>query len=445
MDSLLYKTNNTRFVLGIKKLVRSDNLDEISKEDLLKLKKLNIKTIISFRNPKYNSGQLFRDNGFEYHNHHLIVNKEISKLPYETTIYERLTSILSQTKMLEVIIDQIIKSEKRCLIYCKYGTDRTGIVASLIQAIYCIPIDVIIFDFLKSYGYNNEVYSRDVGLFFKSIQFNEKVEYFRKKYSELLGMSEFLPLQFDGRNIGYLINNDFYKASAFIVLEFSLKLLRIIDDIRYVYTHDIHYDISMLNCCTDSYSLEVLDSVIVCELLGKKFLIHEYELAYENILFSLESNFMIRNLDYNNLDVKYLTAMLGVDLLQLRSATIEEQSLEDLRCFSSTNPYGVKIQESRYYKQIVNNIWDDSFIHNNNYPLQKNSDRLLAIIKSIKMEGYNQEKYIIVYNDELIIRDGEHRAAILYYLYGNINLKVLRLRFTTNYYSYDLYHKKKGK
>lgn len=61
---------------------------------------------------------------------------------------------------------------------------------------------------------------------------------------------------------------------------------------------------------------------------------------------------------------------------------------------------------------------------------QTNSSRLHDCLKQIQERGYPfQEEYIILYNDDIKIRDGVHRAACLYYLYGNIKIPVKRLYF----------------
>lgn len=54
-------------------------------------------------------------------------------------------------------------------------------------------------------------------------------------------------------------------------------------------------------------------------------------------------------------------------------------------------------------------------------------DRFNSLLKSIKENGYPfNDKYICVYKDESIVRDGRHRAAILRYLWGNRIIPVVR-------------------
>lgn len=48
------------------------------------------------------------------------------------------------------------------------------------------------------------------------------------------------------------------------------------------------------------------------------------------------------------------------------------------------------------------------------------------------MEKNNQ--YIVLYNNEPYIRDGQHRASSIKYLYGNVKVKVIRFYLKNNYF-----------
>lgn len=62
-----------------------------------------------------------------------------------------------------------------------------------------------------------------------------------------------------------------------------------------------------------------------------------------------------------------------------------------------------------------------------------NGERLIYVLNQIKTKGYpiNQER-ITLFGDSNIILDGQHRAACLYYLYGNIKVPVKRLFLREN-------------
>ena len=61
---------------------------------------------------------------------------------------------------------------------------------------------------------------------------------------------------------------------------------------------------------------------------------------------------------------------------------------------------------------------------------QSNQERLDSMLSSIRDNGYPfHGNYIVLYGDDNIIRDGQHRAACLYYLHGDISVPVIRMYF----------------
>ena len=55
----------------------------------------------------------------------------------------------------------------------------------------------------------------------------------------------------------------------------------------------------------------------------------------------------------------------------------------------------------------------------------------METLESVKQNGYPfQDKYLVLFNGEDTIRDGQHRAAILAHLYGlDCKVKVMRFDF----------------
>jgi hypothetical protein len=51
------------------------------------------------------------------------------------------------------------------------------------------------------------------------------------------------------------------------------------------------------------------------------------------------------------------------------------------------------------------------------------------LITSIRDQRYKKNDLIVVFNDENIIRDGQHRAAILWHLHGDITIDVANVLF----------------
>lgn len=65
-----------------------------------------------------------------------------------------------------------------------------------------------------------------------------------------------------------------------------------------------------------------------------------------------------------------------------------------------------------------------------NYVGQSNWDRLEECLTWIQNKGYPvDDNYILLYGNEHTVMDGWHRAACLYYLYGNIEIPIRRVHF----------------
>jgi hypothetical protein len=66
-----------------------------------------------------------------------------------------------------------------------------------------------------------------------------------------------------------------------------------------------------------------------------------------------------------------------------------------------------------------------------NYLSISNKQRLLKLRSSIEKDGYPfDERYIVMFNDQNLIRDGQHRAVVLAYLYGlDYEIEILRFYF----------------
>ena len=143
---------------------RSANIDRISKSDIRKLHKLNIKTIIDLR------AQYERKKHFKTINN---IEKVSLSLDFEKTTREKLKPVLFKKNSEQIISDisnslyleildaaqptikqilEILLSPDRCpiLIHCQAGKDRTGIICALLQLALKADSQSIIGDYLKS-------------------------------------------------------------------------------------------------------------------------------------------------------------------------------------------------------------------------------------------------------------------------------------------------------
>lgn len=169
----------------------------------------------------------------------------------------------------------------------------------------------------------------------------------------------------------------------------------------------------------------------------------EIKMIKIKIITFLNEHYGFYYVNYESIDPMFLEQVLGVDLPFLISVQIKNIYLNELKNFSEEDKNGVPLKSGRYFKQITSNSYINYPRHINNLYNESNEDRIKKVLKAMKDNSYAKNgSMIILYNDSLVIRDGEHRAAALYYLYGNIEIPVLVLSFLENFYSYKLYYQR---
>ena len=130
-----------------------------------------------------------------------------------------------------------------------------------------------------------------------------------------------------------------------------------------------------------------------------------------------------------DIDPVYFECMLSDIILELQKVKMDKVSLGALL---APELKGIMpLPESRCVKALEGHPEE-----NNRSPRasaltgQSNQERLDAMLNSVKANGYPyKNNYIVLYGDDNIIRDGQHRAACLYHLYGDVEVPVLRLYF----------------
>lgn len=117
---------------------------------------------------------------------------------------------------------------------------------------------------------------------------------------------------------------------------------------------------------------------------------------------------------------------------------IEDIQLSQLKCIVHSNYRGdfnlcnlVPVKNTPAYQYLKGN--KKNFIHYRqyNYFSVNNEKRLLDILESVKSNQYPyKNKFIILFNGQNYIRDGQHRAAILAHLNGlDSRIKIMRFYF----------------
>lgn len=90
----------------------------------------------------------------------------------------------------------------------------------------------------------------------------------------------------------------------------------------------------------------------------------------------------------------------------------------------------ISLKDSRGVKALNGDTRENDKWRPSHHINQTSRERMQVVLDSIKEHGYPyNDEYLIFYNDQNNIRDGQHRAACLYYLYGNIEVPIMRLYF----------------
>jgi hypothetical protein len=135
-------------------------------------------------------------------------------------------------------------------------------------------------------------------------------------------------------------------------------------------------------------------------------------------------------------------------LPKLTSIKIEDVELSKLTCIVHSNYKGdlnlmklSSISDIPAYQYLTGEKKAFFSYEQFNYFGVDNETRLLSLVESIKTNGYPfSEKYIILFNNQDIIRDGQHRAAALAHLHGlDYKVKIMRFNFDGDNHLMNIY------
>lgn len=135
----------------------------------------------------------------------------------------------------------------------------------------------------------------------------------------------------------------------------------------------------------------------------------------------------------------YFLDMISDKLLDLEEVKDDVISLSDIkivrRGFAGL-PVVRKLKESHMYRALQGDTKEHEAYRQENRWKESNEERLNRILSSISENGYPfQNNYMIFFNNQNVIRDGQHRAACLYYLKGDIEVPIKRLCFKNGKYN----------
>lgn len=128
------------------------------------------------------------------------------------------------------------------------------------------------------------------------------------------------------------------------------------------------------------------------------------------------------------IDPIYMESMLSENLLHLRSVRIDNVKLSEML---APGVKGIKkLSDSRAVRALKGDTAENDLHRVSHHIGQSSAERLDNIYNSVIKNGYPWSgHYIIMYGDDNIIRDGQHRAACLYVSGGDRIVPVVRLYF----------------
>lgn len=182
--------------------------------------------------------------------------------------------------------------------------------------------------------------------------------------------------------------------------------------------------------------------------------VEEFRILNEDLGYILNDLIQIDNFDITKIDPVYLSLWLWPKLSKISKVCIDNVNLDNVL---------VRSMDGRRIEELKNSVEvkalrktsneNDSFDRKSNHVGQTDTQRLQGILDSIKKNGYPyNDNYIIMFGDDNLIRDGQHRASCLYYLFGAIDIPVMRIFFkdmktpkkSTFYRSRSFYNSKIG-
>ena len=169
------------------------------------------------------------------------------------------------------------------------------------------------------------------------------------------------------------------------------------------------------------------------DLTIKEFL--KFTEVIEESLVNLLNN---KRFNINNFDPSFLHDISHM-LINLESVTFENIQLSNLivsrKAFLGVEKW-VSLNQYKVYRAINGDAEENNNYLQNNFVNQNNQERVDSVKKLIEERGYPiNNEYIVLFNNQNYIRDGQHRAASILSVKGNIEIPIIRLKFKNNNYN----------
>lgn len=159
--------------------------------------------------------------------------------------------------------------------------------------------------------------------------------------------------------------------------------------------------------------------------------INEFALLADELKKIMVEMINVDGFDYDSFDSLFLY-QISEYLPDLKKIIICNENIGDLTIDDHIGPFIFfrKLVYSRVFLALNGRTKKDDDYCQINIGNESNAERRNNILKSVKENGYPyQNNYIILFNNQQIIRDGQHRAAALLYLNGNISVPIQKMLF----------------
>lgn len=246
----------------------------------------------------------------------------------------------------------------------------------------------------------------------------------------------------------YIIScDDFYKEFSEIeTIEIMVSLLRARFEIEYLKERKPRAfqsteRMSLVVLEKKIYGLKVVlakENIIVL-LFGSNPIKYNHKTFYEQCEMIYEQLSKVYGqgvIDYKVFSPTYLEHMLGIDIPSIEKVEYSKQNILSLFFYDRRGPQKVRIIEHELFEQLksgnIKSGWKST-----NHIFEDNEERIRNVLSEVsdKPETY----CAVVYGDEDVVRDGTHRLACMYYLYGDIEVPIIRVYVSNPFYSYTMY------
>lgn len=202
-----------------------------------------------------------------------------------------------------------------------------------------------------------------------------------------------------------------------------------------------------------SKKIDSKSKFVVEDNIGESIHLHYNDLRFDlttNDFLELEfplANSLERLINIDNFKLKYFDPSFIKsisDLLpDLKKVEFEKININKL-IVQTKGIFGFpclgSVYKSRVFKALMGNPEENNSYKQVNNLNKSNQDRVNDVLRIIKEKGYPfDNRYIVLFNNQNIIRDGQHRASSLIYTGFTGNLTIIRLYFSNNNYNISKY------